>query len=201
MVRHQPTLARYGSPQAFGRSWYPGPHCSKGCTDVSLVVSAHNPMFSARHFPLGVSDTAPWGSLGTVTWGSPLQSSIQRNGPTCLQTPASVQTAQPHSNSKSSWWPWPWGHQEGQFPGENIANTMSHCSNSPMVHQVCIPLWRQRESLSLALWSEQSHLAPKINYPKGTCGFLLARCAQPEHCWLSALPPASSDHKVEALMS
>lgn len=102
----------------------------------------------------GSLDTAPWGSLGTVTWGSPLQSSIQRNGPTCLQTPASVQTAQPHSNSKSSWWPWPWGHQEGQFPGENIANTMSHCSNSPMVHQVCIPLWRQRESLSLALWSE-----------------------------------------------
>lgn len=64
MVRHQPPLARYGSPQAFCRSWYPGPHCSKGCTDVSLVVSAHKPMFSARHFPLGVSGHCSLGVPG-----------------------------------------------------------------------------------------------------------------------------------------
>lgn len=56
MVRHQPSLASSASPQAqgsLGRSWCPGPHCSKCCSAVSLLLSAHVPVFSARHFPRG----------------------------------------------------------------------------------------------------------------------------------------------------
>lgn len=71
MVRHQPTLARFASPQAFGRSQCPGPHCSKGCADISLVLSTHVPMFSAKHFPLGVSGHCSLGAPGYGYLGVP----------------------------------------------------------------------------------------------------------------------------------